>query len=146
MAERNEREVLNHLIETCKDGEHGFRYAANHVTTGAVKSLFLDIAQQRERFVEELLPHAHRLGGANEAAGTAAAALHRGWMTIKDTLTHHDEQAVIQEAVRGEQAAETAYKDAVGGMLPPTARDLIERQYKDIRIAHARVSAFLSAV
>lgn len=146
MAEHTERWVLNHLIETCRDGEHGFRYAANHVTTPSVKSLFLDIASERERFAAELLPFAQRLGGANASEGTTAGALHRGWMTIKDTLTHHDEQAVIQEAVRGEQAAETAYKDAVGGMLPPTARDLIERQYKDIRIAHARVSAFLSAV
>jgi uncharacterized protein (TIGR02284 family) len=143
MAERTERSVLNHLMETCKDGERGFRYAANHLKEAAVKALFLDIASQRERFASDLLPHAQRLGGASEADGTAAAALHRGWMTIKDTLTGHDDKAIIGEAERGEGAAVAAYRDAVEGMLPPTVRDLIERQYEDIRHSHERIRAFL---
>ena len=45
MAEHTERWVLNHLIETCRDGGHGFRYAANHVATPSIKSLFLDIVK-----------------------------------------------------------------------------------------------------
>jgi uncharacterized protein (TIGR02284 family) len=143
MAERTERSVLNHLMETCKDGERGFRYAANHLNDPSVKALFLEIAGQRERFASDLLPYAQRLGGASEADGTAAAALHRGWMTIKDALTGHDDKAIIGEAERGEGAAVTAYKDAVEGMLPPTVRDLIERQYEDVRHSHERIRAFL---
>ena len=142
MSEPTERDVLNHLIETCKDGEHGFRYAANHVTTPAVKALFLEIASQREGFATDLLPHAQRLGGANESYGTPAAALHRGWMTLKDALSGHDEHAVIAEAERGEESAATAYERALGGMLPPTARDMIDKQYQAIRIAHSRVRAY----
>ena len=111
--QRTERGVLNHLIETCKDGERGFRYAANHVESPPIKSLFLDIASQRERFAEALLPHAHRLGGGNESHGTAAAALHRGWITLMDALKGHDENAVLHEAERGEDAALAAYRDAL---------------------------------
>jgi uncharacterized protein (TIGR02284 family) len=144
MADRNERAVLNHLIETCKDGERGFRYAANHVADPAVKEVFLEIASERERFANDLLPHAQRLGGASDADGTTAAALHRGWITIKDTLTHHDERAVIAEAERGEGAAVAIYKDAIEGMLPPTVRDLVERQYEEIRHSHERIRAFLA--
>jgi hypothetical protein len=33
MAARTERWTLNHLIQTCRDGERGFRYAANHATS-----------------------------------------------------------------------------------------------------------------
>jgi len=143
MAERTERWVLNHLIETCKDGERGFRYAANHVNDTSVKALFTEIASQRERFAADLLPHAQRLGGATESDGTTTGALHRGWMTIKDALTGYDE-AIIREAERGENAALAAYKDALEGMLPPTARDLIERQYAEIRKAHDRIRTFLS--
>ena len=86
---------------------------------------------------------AQRLGGASEADGSAAAALHRGWMTIKDTLTGHDDKAIIGEAERGEGAALAAYQDAVDGMLPPTVRDLIEQQYEDIRHSRERLRAFL---
>ena len=40
--------MLNRLIQTCRDGERGFRYAANHVDDARVKALFLEIATQRD--------------------------------------------------------------------------------------------------
>ena len=62
MAERNERGVLHHLIEICKDGERGFRTAADHVSAPVLKTLFADLAAQRKQFAGELEPHLHRLG------------------------------------------------------------------------------------
>ena len=35
MAGRTERSVLNHLIETCKDAERGFRHVATHTADQA---------------------------------------------------------------------------------------------------------------
>ena len=142
MAERTEREVLNQLIETCKDGERGFRHAASHVRDAALKALFTEIASQRERFAAELLPHAQRLGGATESDGSTTAALHRSWMSIKDALSGHDVRAIVREAERGEDAALATYEDALEGMLPPPARDLIEFQYSEMRQAHARIHGF----
>ena len=110
MAARTERWTLNHLIQTCRDGERGFRYAANHAANPVVKALFLQIATQRQEFAEDLLPHAHRLGGETEADGSVVGALHRGWMTVRDTLALHDDAAMIQEAERGERAALAACK------------------------------------
>jgi uncharacterized protein (TIGR02284 family) len=144
MAQKTERSVLNHLIETCRDGERGFRYAANHLTASPVKALFTEIATQRERFAADLLPHAQRLGGESESGGTATAALHRGWMTLKDAWAGHDDQAIIREAVRGEDAAIAAYTDALNGMLPPSARDVIERQYAEVRQARDRIHDLLT--
>jgi uncharacterized protein (TIGR02284 family) len=142
MAERNERSTLNHLIETCLDGERGFRYAANHVRDPAVKALFLEIATQREQFADQLRPYAQRLGGADEADGSFAGALHRGWITIRDALGGHDDATIIREAERGERIALTAYEEALNGMLPPTARDVIERQCDAIRRSHERVHGY----
>jgi len=144
MAEQTERGVLNHLIETCRDGERGFLYATNYVHDPLVKAMFTELASQRERFAEDLLPHAQRLGGANEADGTTTAAVHRGWMTVKDTLTGHDAKAIIREAERGEDAALAAYKEALARMLPPDTREVIERQYAEVRQAHDRIHTFLS--
>jgi uncharacterized protein (TIGR02284 family) len=143
MAEHTERWTLNRLIATCQDGERGFRYAANHVRNPAVKALFLEIANQRERFVTDILPHAQRLGGANEPDGSLAGALHRGWMTLKDAVGGHDDAVIIREAERGERSALAAYEDALDGMLPPETRDLIERQCAEVRHSHNRVHALL---
>jgi uncharacterized protein (TIGR02284 family) len=144
MAEQTERAVLNQLIETCRDGERGFLYATDYVKDTLVKAIFTEAASQRQRFAADLLPHAQRLGGANESDGTTTAALHRGWMTIKDTLTGHDAKAILREAERGEEAALAAYKDALEGMLTPAARDMIERQYEDVRQTLDRIHTFLS--
>ena len=145
MSEHTERWALNRLIETCRDGERGFRYAANHVRDSSVKALFLLIADQRERFAAELLPHAQRLGGADDADGTLAGGLHRGWMTIKDAISGHEDAAIIQEAERGERAALATYQQALQGLVPPTTRDLIERQCRTVEETHVRVHALLPA-
>ncbi len=90
MTDRSERAVLNHLIETCKDAERGFRHVAEHATDPAVKSLFLDIASQRARFASDLLPHAQRLGGANATEGTSAGTLHRTWIDLRSAISRGD--------------------------------------------------------
>jgi uncharacterized protein (TIGR02284 family) len=143
MADHTERQVLNHLVETCRDGERGFRYAANHVEAAAVKALFMEIAIQRERYAAELLAQAHRLGGTTESDGTVGGTLHRGWMTIKDSLGRHEDSAIIKEAERGEHAALAAYEAALQDLLPPDARDVVEKQCANVRHTYRRVQALL---
>ena len=141
MTDRSERAVLNHLIETCKDAERGFRHVAEYATDPAVKSLFLDIASQRAKFAADLLPHAQRLGGAREAEGTTAGALHRTWMDLRHALSGDDQKAVIHEAERGEHFSLGIYKDALEGMLPPTVRDVVESQYAEVQKTGDRLRA-----
>jgi uncharacterized protein (TIGR02284 family) len=144
MTEQTERDVLNRLIQTCRDGELGFRYAANHVRDPEVKALFLELASQRDRFAGEILPHAQRLGGATAPEGSVAGALHRGWMTLKDSMGSHEDAVIIREAERGERIALGAYEEALDGMLPPTTRDVVERQYAYIRHSFNRVHALMA--
>jgi len=139
MTDRSERAVLNHLIETCKDAERGFRHVAEHATNPAVKSLFLDIASERARFAADLLPHAQRLGGAREAEGTTAGTLHRTWIDLRSALSNDDQDAIVHEAERGEHFSLGVYKEALNGMLPPTARDVVELQYEQLFKTGARL-------
>ena len=141
MTDRSERAVLNHLIETCKDAERGFRHVAEHATNPVVKSLFLDIASQRARFAADLLPHAQRLGGAREAEGSAAGALHRTWIDLRTAMSKNDQVAVVHEAERGEHFSLGVYKEALGGMLPPTVREVVESQYVEVQKTGDRLRA-----
>ena len=132
MTDRSERAVLNHLIETCKDAERGFRHVAQHATDPVLKSLFLDIASQRARFAADLLPHAQRLGGPNAHDGTTAGALHRTWIDLRSAISRGDPAAAIHEAERGEHFSRDVYQSALDGMLPPIARELVEAQYAEL--------------
>jgi len=144
MADHNERWVMNHLIEMCRDEELALRYAADHVMDPSVKALLVELASQRAQFAADLLPHAQRLGGAEAADYTTRGALHRGWMAMKAALVGNSDRAMITEAAHGEDLALATYENALDDLLPPTARDLVERQSAEIRLAHDRVRAFLS--
>jgi len=140
MAQRTERSVLNHLIETCRDAERGFRIAAGEVKTPELKRLFLRLAEQRRDFASELLPFAQRLGGASVGDGTTAATLHRAWIQVKAHLASNPDRAVLEEAARGERFALAAYDDAVNDLVPPDARELIEAQDLGVRVARRLVT------
>jgi len=137
--ERTERDVLYHLVDLCRDGERGFRAAADHVRDPTLKALFTELATQRKQFAEELLPHLQRLGSPPLAEGTSAGRLHRQWMTLKGLVPGRHDHHIVTEAERGEQVALDAYEDALNGMLPPTVSGLVESQREAILKATDRI-------
>jgi uncharacterized protein (TIGR02284 family) len=141
MATDNAIPTLNNLIETCKDGEEGFRTAADGVKNSDLRTLFLTYSQQRAQFAAELQSEVRHLGGDPEDSGSVAASLHRGWINIKSTVTGEDEGAVISECERGEDSAVRNYKDALNQDLPANLRSIVERQYAQVKEAHDRIRA-----
>ena len=131
--------TLNGLIETCRDGQNGFQTAAEGVKNSELKSLFYSYSQQRSKLVGELQDEVRRLGGDPETAGSLAASLHRGWMDIKSAVTGKDDNAIISECERGEDAAVSNYRDALGKDLPANVRSIVERQFASVKEAHDRI-------
>src|SRR5439155_26081840 len=85
MADQKETiSTINNLIETLKDGQKGFKEAADAVNDPQLKSLFTEYSQQRSRFASELQTEARSVGEAEpETGGSAAGAMHRGWINLK---------------------------------------------------------------
>jgi uncharacterized protein (TIGR02284 family) len=133
--------TLNNLIETCKDGQEGFRQAAEGVKTSELKTLFLTYSQQRAQFAGELQNEVRRLGGDPETTSSTVGALHRGWINLKSAVTGEDEGAIISECERGEDAAVRAYDDALGAGLPNDLREIVMRQVAQVKEAHDRIRA-----
>lgn len=133
--------VLNGLVETCKDGEKGFRTAAEGITNGELATLFLNYAEQRASFAAELQAEVRRLGGDPETGGTAMGAVHRGWIDIKSAVAGKDEGAVITEAERGEDHAVHEYREALEKNLPTNVQTVVENQYIHVRDAHDHIRA-----
>ncbi|HVQ46477.1 MAG TPA: PA2169 family four-helix-bundle protein, partial [Gemmatimonadales bacterium] len=97
--------TLNQLIQTCKDGENGFKVAAESVDDVNLQHLLASYSQQRREFAAELESEVTRLHQDPAESGHVAAALHRGWMDIKSLATGRDEAAIIAECERGEDVA-----------------------------------------
>lgn len=133
--------TLNELIETCKDGQEGFKQAAEGVERSDLKSLFFEFSQQRAHFAGELQELVQKLGEKPETSGSTAGALHRGWINIKSAVTGKDEKAVLNECERGEDSAKNTYKDALESPLPNYIAEVVRNQYESIQMAHDRVKA-----
>jgi len=131
--------TLNDLIETCRDGQNGFKEAAENVTSPDLKTFLNQIAMERAQFVNELQLEVRTLGGDPQKSGSATAAIHRGWIDIKGTLTGKDDHSILSECERGEDSAVEAYKDALKLDLPSNIRSTIERQFQSVKLVHDRV-------
>jgi uncharacterized protein (TIGR02284 family) len=137
--------LLNDLIATCRDGQEGFKEAADNATSPELKNFFRDVSRERTRCVGELQLQVRTLGGDPEKSGSTAGALHRVWIDIKGTLTGKDDGSILSEAERGEDSAVKAYEDALKQVLPANVRSIVEMQFREIKLVHDRVKQMRDA-
>jgi uncharacterized protein (TIGR02284 family) len=132
--------TLNNLIETCRDGQNGFKEASENVESPELKKFFNEIVLERSQFAGELQQEVQRLGGDPENTGSAAGAIHRAWMDIKGSLTGRDDHSILNECESGEDSALNAYRDALKDEnLPRNIRSIVERQFNSVQQVHNRV-------
>ena len=132
--------TINGLIETLKDGEKGFKEASEAVRDPQLKSLFQQYSQQRQRFATELQDKAQNLGELKpENSSSAAGAMHRAWINLKSVVTSGDDKAILSECERGEDSAVHEYEEAMNDGLTGTVREIVARQFTEIKSAHDRV-------
>jgi uncharacterized protein (TIGR02284 family) len=131
--------TLNSLIETCKDGQEGFRVAASDVKNAELKTLFSEFSLQRSQFVGELQTLVRMLGEDMEKTSSVAGAVHRGWINLKAAVSSGDEHSVLSECERGEDHAVAEYRKALAAELPANARETVQRQATQVQAAHDRV-------
>lgn len=140
-------DVLEKLIETCRDGQEGYRDAAQHVKDPQLKGWFNEQSLERARFAGELENHVQRLGKSDpDRKGSVSAALHRKWFELKEKFSSASDLAVLEEVERGEDNAKHNYQDALRGELPADMREIVQRQSESVFAAHDRVRDLRNAL
>ncbi len=133
------RGAVRNLIDHVSDGVEGLAKSAELVEDEVAQALFELWSNERKEFLAELHNLAVDFGADEEDPGTARGAVHRAWMTAKNAITGDDE-AVIESAINGEEAAMEAYEAALSTGLPDDARTVIQRQYDQVREIHERLT------
>ena len=132
-------DALQDLTECCKDGEYGFRACAEQAKRPDLKSMFLQRADDCRGAAQELNEQIRSLGGTPEEHGSAAGALHRGWVAVKATLSTYDDKAVLEECERGEDNAKARYAKAMKQPLPAAIKLVVERQVQGLQRNHDQI-------
>lgn len=138
--------TINDLIETSKDGEHGFRACADGVKSPRLKTLFDEAAERCAKGAAELEAKVRKLGGSPATSGSVSGSLHLGWVNVKAAITGKDEAAILAECERGEDVAKEAYEEALQKNLPADVKAMVDRQYQVVKQNHNRVRELRNAV
>jgi uncharacterized protein (TIGR02284 family) len=132
-------DALNDLAECSKDGEYGFRACAEQAKRSDLKSIFLQRADDCRNAAQELYQQIRSLDGKVDEGGSAAGAVHRGWVSVKSALSTYDDKAVLEECERGEDNAMARYRKALKQPLPADVKLIVERQMQGVQRNHDQV-------
>jgi uncharacterized protein (TIGR02284 family) len=146
MDQNNAVTVIEKLEEICKDGEKGYKDAAEHVKSSDLKSFFTTESSERRRFATELQSVLTKFGKTEKKeSGTVAGALHRAWIDTKVGLGAGD-KSILASVEKGEDEAKEAYQEAIGASLPADVAEIVSRQARSVQNAHDRVKTLRDSI
>lgn len=132
-------DVLKDLVECSKDGEYGFRECAQQAERQDLKQIFLQRADDCRAAAQQLNELIRQCGGSPEDGGSTMGAMHRGWVSVKATLSSYDDKAVLEECERGEDNAKARYRKALDKPLPPHIKQVVQRQMEGVQRNHDQI-------
>ena len=144
----DDAKAAKELVETLKDGERGYATAAEKLRDSdrpEWAATMQRLSEQRAGFWREIVDMGHEYGDDVDESGTVAAAVHRGWLSLKDAVTGDDPDAVLKAAETGEDHAVSEYEDAVKIDLSAGFREVVVRQQADVRAAREELRALQGA-
>ncbi|WP_047247407.1 ferritin-like domain-containing protein [Maribacter thermophilus] len=120
---------LNDILEKTYDAEKGFKKAAEHTNNTALKSYFKDKAAQRYNFGHVLKTEIKSFGHEVEEGDSFTGKAHRAWMDVKALFANDNEEAMLEEAIRGEKASVEEYDEVIkDGSLPTSTLQILKNQ------------------
>ena len=139
--------TLNTLITTLIDSIDGYQKAAADTTNTRFAEMFNARARERQQAVTKLQACVARMGGNPEDDGSTAAAMHRGWINLKEAVLGRDDEAIINEVERGEDYLKNKFETVLRNVdLPADARAEVEQAYTSVRAGHDEASALKHAI
>lgn len=138
--------LLQELVNTCRDGQNGYRDAADQVTDSHLREFFNEQSLARAGFAGELEQEIIRLGKADpNTSGSSAAGIRRAWMDFKLGLGGGD-ATILASVDSGEDRAKATFEKALQEPnLPEDVATLVRRQLVGIVAAHDHVRSLRDA-
>lgn len=124
---------LNALLEKTYDAEKGFEKAAENTDNVVLKNFFTAKSKERCNFGKNLKSEIKLFGEAPDKGGSFAGTAHRAWMDVKAFFSSNTDEAMLEEAIRGEKAAVEEYEEILKDRtLPPTTATMLLHQKNKI--------------
>lgn len=121
---------LNGLLEKNYDAEKGYRTASENAKSTTLTSFFERKANERKKFGQVLKNEIQSFGEAPEKGGSLTGTAHRAWMNTKAFFTSENDEAMLEEALRGEKASIEEYNEVINAKehLPKSTSTILQYQ------------------
>jgi len=128
-------EEIEEILEKNKDAEKGFRKAADHTDSSALKNYFLQKAAKRKDFNTKLIGEIRTAYADFDESGSFTGTIHRAWMDVKALFSADDDESMLEESIRGDKAAIDEYDDVLEeASLSIGLRKLLTEQKAEIQM------------
>ena len=126
---------LQEVVDKNEDAIKGFQKAAENSKETSTKSYFLGRIENRKQFLKQLKNAVPELKLGNEKIeGTTSGAAHRSWMDVKAFFSGDNDEAMLEEAVRGDKSALKEYNEVLAeAMVPARVREILREQKSTIQ-------------
>ncbi len=143
--EQSHKDIVNHLqdlLEKNYDAEKGYAKALGGAKDGQLKNFLKQQAVLRGRFATELDHEIRRLNEKPKESGSATGSMHRAWIDIKTAVTGNDDEAVLEECIRGEKASVDEYQKALENQaFPPNIKATLTKQVDEVQATLHKVKS-----
>lgn len=131
--------VLNDLLKITNDRIEGFSKVEDKVWDHypALRGDYDQMVSQSLTMKNELSDLITERGGTPDNSGSAAGAIHRAWIDVKNTFAGDNADATLGNVVYGENAAINAYQNAIdSGDLCPESSKVVLEQLHQLKSSH----------
>ena len=124
---------LRDIIDKNEDAIKGFQKAAENSKDVATENYFKGRIDNRMNFLKQLKNASPELKlGNEEIEGTTTGAAHRTWMDVKAFFSGDADDAMLEEAVRGDKSAVKEYNEVLAEAQVPARVKEILREQRDV--------------
>lgn len=134
-ASQKERiDSLQELLEKNYDAEKGYKKTLDEADNPNLKEFLKQQAIMRNRFATEIHTALRALNAEPKEKGSTTADLHRAWIDLKTLFTKNDDEAVLEECLRGEKASLEEYEEKLNKtVFSPETKAMLEKHLQEIR-------------
>jgi len=125
------------------DSHRGYDQGRRLTADRFLRIEFTELAEKREKMAQDVDALLRQRSATPQKGGSALGAMHRVYLDVRGSLFGQGRRRVLREVVRGEAALEAAYDDALASHLPTEARQLLQRQHRQVRATRDRYAAML---
>jgi len=131
---------LNILLEKNYDAEAGYIAAKDNVTDSNLKNFFKNRATNRYDFGHEIKEEIRSFGEEPNKGTSIKGDAHRVWMNLKSTFSKNNEEAILEEAIRGERKALEDYNEILEDKdIPQSTKEILEKHRDKVQLSLRQV-------